>query len=92
MGFGRHGEGRGGFPGAGPTVVITDLGLLRPDPETSELVLVAVHPGVDADQVRAQTGWPLVVAHDLVVSEPPTLQELEILRDLKERTRQAHAG
>jgi glutaconate CoA-transferase subunit B len=91
VGFGREGEGRAGFRGAGPTVVITDLGILRPDPETHELVLVGVHPSVDVDQARAKTGWPLVVADDLVVTEPPTAEELRILRDLKERTAAAHS-
>ena len=28
-----------GYLGAGPTVLITDLGVLRPDPETKELVI-----------------------------------------------------
>ena len=32
----------------GPTAVITDLGVLEPDPETKELVLTHVHPGVEA--------------------------------------------
>src|SRR3954471_10330354 len=44
-----HGEGQGtrerlGFSGAGPTVVITDLGVLRPSATDRELELVAVHP------------------------------------------------
>lgn len=43
-----HGRGKGdrerlGLRGAGPTLVITDLGVLRPDPETSELVLSQLH-------------------------------------------------
>lgn len=91
VGFGREGEGRNGHPGAGPAVVITDLGILRPDPNTNELTLVAVHPGIEVDQVRASTGWDLRVQSDLEVSEPPTAAELRILRDLKERTEAAHA-
>ncbi len=92
VGFGRHGEGRAGFPGAGPTVVITDLGILRPDPVTNELVLVGIHPGVDLGDVREQTGWPLVVADDLVVTGPPTESELTVLRELKARTERAHSA
>src|SRR5919112_2519874 len=43
-----HGSGPGererlGFSGAGPTVVITDLGILRPSPDDHELELVAIH-------------------------------------------------
>jgi len=92
VGFGRSGEGRDGHRGAGPTVVITDLGVLEPDPETHELRLVAVHPGVEVDRVRAETGWDLVVADDLRITSPPAPDELAMLRELKARTEAAHAG
>lgn len=91
VGFGRSGEGRTGHRGAGPTVVITDLGVLRPDPSTHELELRAVHPGVEVDEVVGKTGWPLRVAWDIVPTDPPTADELRILRDLKERTAVAHS-
>src|SRR3954470_11552657 len=48
-----------GLRGGGPTKVITDLGILEPDPESCELVLTHVHPGVDAGQAREATGWDL---------------------------------
>lgn len=92
VGFGRNGEGREGHRGAGPTVVITDLGVLRPDPASSELVLVATHPGIDLGQVLESTGWPLQVSDGLDVTEAPTADELRVLRDLKDRTAMAHAG
>jgi glutaconate CoA-transferase, subunit B len=80
------------LPGRGPVLVITDLGMLRPDPQTCELTLTAVHPGVELDDVRAATGWELRVADDLETSEPPTTEELTVLRDLEQRTRkEAHA-
>ncbi|RSN18536.1 3-oxoadipate--succinyl-CoA transferase subunit B [Streptomyces sp. WAC 05977] len=82
-----HGTGKGdrerlGLPGAGPTLVVTDLGLMRPDPETAELTLTEVHPGVEVDQVVAATGWKLKVAGDLGTTPAPTEAELRILRDL----------
>jgi glutaconate CoA-transferase, subunit B len=80
-----------GNVGAGPSVVITDLGVLRPDPVTHELTLVAVHPGVSVEDAVAATGWDLVVGEPLDVSEPPTAEELTILRGLKARTTEAHA-
>ena len=85
VGFGRRGEGRAGHRGAGPTVVITDLGVLEPDPATYELRLAAVHPGVDVDQVRAETGWNLGVSEDLSVTDPPSPDELEVLRRIVEK-------
>jgi glutaconate CoA-transferase subunit B len=74
------------LPGRGPTAVISDLGILTPDPETRELTLTAIHPGVTADQAVRATGWPLRVAGNLVTTPPPGERELEVLRDLKERT------
>jgi glutaconate CoA-transferase subunit B len=72
-----------GLRGAGPTLVITDLGQLRPDPETCELTLTHLHPGVTVDQVCDATGWELAVAHDLQSTEPPTAAELDRLRQLE---------
>src|SRR5579862_386882 len=59
VGFGQ-GPGdrqRLGLRGAGPRVVITDLGVLTPDPDSCELTLVSVHPGATAEQAQAATGW-----------------------------------
>ena len=39
--------------------MITDLGMLEPDPDTAELVLTALHQGITVEQVRAETGWAL---------------------------------
>lgn len=80
------------LPGKGPTAVITDLGILTPDPETRELTLTSLHPGVEVEAVREATGWPLKVAAGLATTEPPTPRELEALRDLEARTARAHAG
>ena len=84
FGFGR-GPGereRLGLRGRGPTRVITDLGVLEPDPHSRELVLTALHPGVTIEEARAATGWPLRVADELTVTAPPTDDELAVLRDL----------
>lgn len=72
-----------GMRGLGPTRVITDLGVLEPDPRTCELVLTALHPGVSVEQARENTGWDLAVAADLATTEVPTDDELEILRALQ---------
>ncbi len=79
-------------PGKGPTAVITDLGIMAPDPQTRELTLTSIHPGVTVEKVLAATGWPLKVAATLTTTEPPTARELEVLRDLQDRTARAHAG
>ncbi|GAA1787130.1 CoA-transferase subunit beta [Planosporangium flavigriseum] len=89
-----HGSGPGdrerlGLRGAGPVAVITDLGILRPDPATSELVLTDLHPGVTVAQVRAATGWDLKVADTVATTEPPTADELAALRALQAAGRSA---
>jgi glutaconate CoA-transferase subunit B len=86
-----HGQGGGsrerlGYQGAGPTAIITDLGILRPDPETREFTLVSLHAGTTVEQAREATGWDLEVAGSLDETAPPTGEELEILRDLQART------
>jgi glutaconate CoA-transferase, subunit B len=83
-----HGDGPGfrarlGLPGAGVTMVVTDMGVLEPDPETCELVLTSLHPGVRLEDAVAATAWPLQVCPDLAISEPPTETELTALRSLK---------
>jgi glutaconate CoA-transferase, subunit B len=81
-----------GAPGGGPQVVITDLGVLRPEPGTDELILTAVYEGVTVEQVQKATGWPLRRAGQVDVVEPPTERELHLLRDLHARTRAAHGS
>ena len=82
---------RAGLPGRGPTRVITDLGILEPDPESRELTLACVHPGVAVDDARAATGWPLAIADGLAVTPAPTEGELAALRGLHARTAAARA-
>jgi len=89
-----HGDGPGfrarlGLPGAGVTVVVTDLGVLEPDPETCELVLTSLHPGISVDDAVAATAWPLQVCPDLAISERPTDAELAALRALRTRVEAA---
>lgn len=90
--LGGHGERqRRGLAGAGPQVVITDFGVLKPAPDSQELTLVARYENTSVDKIRAATGWPLAIADALEIIAAPTATELHILRDLHERTRIAHA-
>jgi glutaconate CoA-transferase subunit B len=94
VGHGTGGDSRArlGYAGSGPRAVITDLGTLRPDPETRELTLTALHPGATVEAAREATGWDLKVAGDPATTEEPTQGELRILRDLKARTAAARRG
>jgi glutaconate CoA-transferase, subunit B len=70
----------------GHTVVITDLGVLRPGAD-GELELVALHPGVEPEQVQEATGWELRFAAELDSTEPVSERELGELRDLRASAR-----
>jgi glutaconate CoA-transferase subunit B len=88
---GRGGRARLGLRGKGPTAVVTDLGVLRPDPETEELVLAELHPGVSVERALSSTGWALRVSPEVRSTPEPTPAELDTLRRLVRRTAEAHA-
>lgn len=92
-----HGEGgdhrkRLGIETKGPTLLITDLAIWTPDPETKEFMVVSMHPGVTRDMVQETCGWEAKFADRLEETPPPTELELKTLRDLKARTDAAHRG
>jgi glutaconate CoA-transferase subunit B len=85
VGFGSGPDDRQrlGLRGAGPIKVITDLGVLEPDPRTRELTLTHLSPGATVQQAREATGWDLRVVDEPKTQDPPTTTELRILRELK---------
>lgn len=94
VGFGRDGKARDNVPnlGKGPTVVITDLCILHPDPATKELIVVSLHPGVTREDVIDATGWEIQFSDNLETTPAPSSLELKVLRELKERTQRQHAN
>ena len=86
FGDGPGSRQRLGLPGAGPQKVITDLGVLEPDPATCELRLTGTYPGTVVADIKAATGWDLQVAEDLRELPPPTEAELAALRRLRAAT------
>lgn len=90
--LGGHGERqRSGMPGAGPSVVITDMGIFKPAEGSQELMLVAHYAGVEIETIRRQCGWPLAIAEHLELVPEPGADELRVLRELQHNTRLAHA-
>jgi glutaconate CoA-transferase subunit B len=90
-----HGAGQGsrealGLTTRGPTKVITDLCVLEPHPETRELEVVALHPGVTKQAAAAACSWQLRFSDPLAETASPTQLELQVLRELHARTRKAH--
>ena len=82
-GFGDGSPGwrsRNGLPGGGPSAIVTTLGVFRFPPEGGEAFLASVHPGHTVAEVRAETGWELVVAPEVGETPPPTAAELTQIR------------
>jgi len=67
--------------GAGPSVVVTGLGVYEFD-ESGEMFLATTHPGVSVEDVSANTSWKMRVADDLAETPPPTDEELRLIREL----------
>jgi glutaconate CoA-transferase subunit B len=76
---GRAKREAAGTRGGGPQAVVTDLGILEPD-ENGEMTLSALHPGATVEQARANTGWDLKTTPNIDKTDPPTSEELRILR------------
>jgi glutaconate CoA-transferase, subunit B len=92
-----HGDGgdhrrRLGITTKGPTLLITDLAIWRPDEESKEFTVRSLHRGVTREMVQENCGWRVRFADDLGETPPPTELELGTLRDLQARTDAAHRG
>ncbi len=83
-GFLRGGNSRAesGLVAGGMYRVVTDLGLLGFDSKSHEMTVLALHPGVEMDQVQENTGFELHASPDLTRTEPPRIDELNVLREL----------
>ena len=92
-----HGEGgnhreRLGITTKGPTLLITDLAMWKPDPDTKEFTVVSMHRGVTRDQIQETCGWKVRFSDRLEETPPPSELELTTLRELQARTERAHGG
>ena len=71
-----------GLPeGTGPYRVVTNLALLGYDDETKRMKLLALNPGVTIEQVVENTGFELIIPDQVPTLDPPTDEELRILRE-----------
>ncbi len=91
-----QGNGRGdrqatGARGKGPTLIVTDFGILEPNPETLEFQMVSLHPGATREDALKATEWDLKFTDHVSETKAPTREELDVLRALQKRTKEAHA-
>jgi glutaconate CoA-transferase subunit B len=71
---------RAGLRGGGPSLVVTNLCQMDFDPETKRMRLTTVHPGISVQQVQENTSFDLIIPKNVPTTEPPTHEELELLR------------
>jgi len=94
FGHGAGGSAREdiGLTTKGPTLLLTDLAIWKPDPQTKEFTAVSLHPGVTREQMADTVGWDIRYAEHVEETAPPSEAELGVLRDLHARTQAAHKG
>jgi glutaconate CoA-transferase subunit B len=68
-------------PGTGPVYVVSTLALMDYEPETCRMRLKSLHPGVTVDEVKANTGFALIIPEKVGQNEPPSAEELRLLRE-----------
>lgn len=71
----------GHFPkDTGPVMLINTDGIFEFDPETREMFLAKVHPGMQVAEIKAKVPWDLKIAKDLSETRPPTEDEIDFVR------------
>jgi len=74
-------------PNSGPLYVVSTLALMGFDEESKRMTLLATQPGVTIDHVQAETGFELLMPEEVSENEPPSAEELRILREEVDRDR-----
>lgn len=67
--------------GSGPQCVVTNLAYLDFDGKSKRMRLASNHPGVDIDTIKESTGFDLIIPNDLKETKPPTIKEIDLLRE-----------
>ncbi len=70
-----------GMPGAGPTILITDLAVYHLEQSSGEMTLAELQPGVKLDEARKNIGWNVPISSNLSETQSPTTEELRIIRE-----------
>jgi len=73
---------KAGLTEGGVYQVITHLGIFGFDKTTRRMRLQALHPGASVEEVKERTGFEMLIPEDLSYTDPPTEEELRILREL----------
>ena len=77
---GPGGRTEAGLPEGGPTMVVTDMGVMRFDDESRQMYLSRTYPGIDPQQVQQQMEIEIDLSR-AAEEPPPTKEELDLLRE-----------
>lgn len=79
---------RAGLPrNTGPYRVVTNLAVMDFEPVSKRMRLISTNPGITKEQVLENTGFELLATDDITETEPPTEEELKILREEVDKDR-----
>jgi len=88
----RARERAGMPPGTGPYRVVTERAMFGFDDATRRMKLIAIAPWTSVEEVLADMEFAPIIASDLGVLDPPTDEELDILRTQADPTGRTIAG
>lgn len=66
----------------GPSRVITDKAIFSFHPETKQMMLASVHPGITLQDVLGNMGFAPVVPAQVPYTEPPTQEQVRLIREV----------
>ncbi len=74
---------KNGLPtGSGPYRVISQLGVYGFDPESKQMMLLSLHPGVTVEQITENSGFAIRIPDHVSVTTPPSQKELSLLKKI----------
>ncbi|MBW1973476.1 MAG: ketoacid-CoA transferase [Spirochaetes bacterium] len=77
---GPKGRKKAGLPGGGPSVVVTNMAIMRFDEKTKEMYLSGYYPGITPQKILDNMGFEVDISRAKEV-KPPSYEELIVLRE-----------
>jgi glutaconate CoA-transferase, subunit B len=71
-------------------LVITNLCVMDFGGPDHQIQLVSLHPGVTAEEVQQNTGYPVHIPAEVPTTEAPTQEQLDIIMALDPHNQRAH--
>ena len=76
-----RGERKAAGLSGGPSRVITDKAIFDFDPESKRMRLASIHPGITLEDVLANMNFQPILPDDLPITEPPTAEQIRLIRE-----------